>query len=90
MDPATGRSKGYGFVRFMSEQERDRALNEMNGVFVGSRWIWGGASRLEDRTSMYLFLLSFPPKIYALLPILFMGPSFNHTACRAIRVSHTL
>lgn len=36
-DGATGRSKGYGFVRFTSEAERDRALKEMNGVFVGSR-----------------------------------------------------
>ncbi len=30
-DTATGRSKGYGFVRFAVEAERDRALNEMNG-----------------------------------------------------------
>ena len=28
-DPMTGRSKGYGFVRLGSEQERDRALTEM-------------------------------------------------------------
>jgi hypothetical protein len=38
-DTATGRSKGYGFVRFTMESERDRALNEMSGVFVGSRAI---------------------------------------------------
>ena len=35
----TGRSKGFGFVRFGLEAERDRSLNEMNGVFVGSRAI---------------------------------------------------
>lgn len=30
-DPSTGRTKGFGFVRFGSEGERDRALTEMNG-----------------------------------------------------------
>ena len=30
-DNATGRSKGYGFVRFGTEEERDAALTEMNG-----------------------------------------------------------
>ncbi|KAI8475968.1 MAG: hypothetical protein J3K34DRAFT_516890 [Monoraphidium minutum] len=35
-DPATGRSKGYGFVRFASEPERDRAL-EMQGFNLGGR-----------------------------------------------------
>lgn len=38
-DTATGRSKGFGFVRFTNEGERDRALNEMSGVFIGSRAI---------------------------------------------------
>eukprot|EP00198_Chlamydomonas_reinhardtii_P008883 XP_001698220.1 predicted protein [Chlamydomonas reinhardtii] len=37
MDNITGRSKGFGFVRFAVEGERDRALNEMNGVFISSR-----------------------------------------------------
>lgn len=36
-DPLTGKSKGYGFVRFGSETERDRALSEMNGHFLSSR-----------------------------------------------------
>ena len=36
-DPATGRSKGFGFVRFGEEGDRDRALVEMNGVPCGSR-----------------------------------------------------
>ncbi|KAI8470821.1 MAG: hypothetical protein J3K34DRAFT_508565 [Monoraphidium minutum] len=35
-DPSTGRSKGYGFVRFTSEPERDRAL-EMQGFNLGGR-----------------------------------------------------
>lgn len=35
-DPATGRSKGYGFVRFSNEPERDRAL-EMQGYSLSGR-----------------------------------------------------
>ena len=36
-DPMTGRSKGYGFVRFGNEQEKDRALGEMMGHFISNR-----------------------------------------------------
>lgn len=36
-DAATGRSKGYGFVRFSLEAERDKALTEMNGHFLSNR-----------------------------------------------------
>lgn len=36
-DRTTGRSKGYGFVRFGDEGEQLRAMNEMNGQFCSSR-----------------------------------------------------
>jgi RNA recognition motif-containing protein len=36
-DPITGRPKGYGFVRFTNESERDKAMLEMNGQVIGSR-----------------------------------------------------
>ncbi|RVW61126.1 Polyadenylate-binding protein RBP47 [Vitis vinifera] len=36
-DSNTGRSKGYGFVRFGDENERSRAMNEMNGIYCSSR-----------------------------------------------------
>ncbi|XP_044488921.1 polyadenylate-binding protein RBP47-like [Mangifera indica] len=36
-DSNTGRSKGYGFVRFGDENERSRAMTEMNGVYCSSR-----------------------------------------------------
>ena len=36
-DVSTGRSKGYGFVRFGDESERSRAMTEMNGVYCSSR-----------------------------------------------------
>ncbi|XP_028777074.1 polyadenylate-binding protein RBP47B-like [Neltuma alba] len=37
IDSSTGRSKGYGFVRFADENERSRALTEMNGQYCSSR-----------------------------------------------------
>ncbi|KAG9454061.1 hypothetical protein H6P81_006965 [Aristolochia fimbriata] len=36
-DRATGRSKGYGFVRFGDESEQLRAMTEMNGMFCSTR-----------------------------------------------------
>ncbi|KAM7479207.1 hypothetical protein LguiA_027420 [Lonicera macranthoides] len=36
-DSNTGRSKGYGFVRFGDENERSRAMTEMNGMYCSSR-----------------------------------------------------
>ncbi|KAF6158608.1 hypothetical protein GIB67_040122 [Kingdonia uniflora] len=36
-DPNTGRSKGYGFVKFAEEMERNRAMSEMNGVYCSTR-----------------------------------------------------
>ncbi|CAL5348908.1 unnamed protein product [Camellia sinensis] len=36
-DPNTGRSKGYGFVKFADEMERNHAMSEMNGVYCSTR-----------------------------------------------------
>ncbi|KAH7440855.1 hypothetical protein KP509_03G014200 [Ceratopteris richardii] len=36
-DTFTGRSKGYGFVRFGDDTERANAMTEMNGVYCSSR-----------------------------------------------------
>ncbi|CAI0412372.1 unnamed protein product [Linum tenue] len=36
-DPNTGRSKGYGFVKFGDENERNRAMSEMNGIYCSTR-----------------------------------------------------
>lgn len=38
-DMKTGRSRGYGFVAFRDPAEADKALNGMNGEFLGSRAI---------------------------------------------------
>lgn len=37
IDPNTGRSKGYGFVRFGDENEKTRAMTDMNGVYCSNR-----------------------------------------------------
>ncbi|KAF9603637.1 hypothetical protein IFM89_037181 [Coptis chinensis] len=37
IDANTGRSKGYGFVRFADDNEKSRAIDEMNGQFCSSR-----------------------------------------------------
>ncbi|KAJ3674022.1 hypothetical protein LUZ60_006014 [Juncus effusus] len=37
IDVATGRSKGYGFVKFADEAEKNRAMAEMNGMFCSTR-----------------------------------------------------
>jgi RNA recognition motif-containing protein len=36
-DRATGRTKGYGFVKFTDENEQVRAMTEMNGAYCSSR-----------------------------------------------------
>lgn len=36
-DKTTGESKGYGFVKFVSHNDADRALNVMNGHCIGSK-----------------------------------------------------
>ncbi|KAF9622649.1 hypothetical protein IFM89_032570 [Coptis chinensis] len=37
IDATTGRSKGYGFVRFGDDNERSQAMTEMNGQYCSSR-----------------------------------------------------
>ncbi|KAK8585041.1 hypothetical protein V6N13_138982 [Hibiscus sabdariffa] len=44
IDVNTGRSKGYGFVRFGDDTERSNAMTEMNGVYCSSRPMRIGAA----------------------------------------------
>ncbi|KIY46816.1 hypothetical protein FISHEDRAFT_46518, partial [Fistulina hepatica ATCC 64428] len=37
LDPVTGVSRGYGFVRFTDEADQQRALIEMHGLYCLSR-----------------------------------------------------
>ncbi|KAM7266636.1 hypothetical protein ACFE04_004533 [Oxalis oulophora] len=43
-DASSGRSKGYGFVRFGNENERSKAMTEMNGEYCSSRPMRIGAA----------------------------------------------
>lgn len=36
-DALSNRSKGYGFVRFGDEKDRDRSLGEMQGHYIANR-----------------------------------------------------
>lgn len=36
-DPTTGQSRGYGFIRFGDESEQLRSIEELQGVYCGSR-----------------------------------------------------
>lgn len=71
-DKNTGRSKGYGFVRFGDENEQLRALTEMNGVPCSTRAMrigaaankkTGGSQQIQqgiyDLTIVDFFKLSF-------------------------------
>ncbi|XVF63992.1 hypothetical protein PTKIN_Ptkin09bG0131500 [Pterospermum kingtungense] len=44
IDVNTGRSKGYGFVRFGDDTEKSQAMTEMNGVYCSSRPMRIGAA----------------------------------------------
>lgn len=50
VDPASGASKGFGFVRFGDAAERDRAMEEMTGFRIGERPIrCTAATAREDK-----------------------------------------
>ena len=51
VDATTGRPKGFGFVRFGCEADRDRALAEMDGVCLGSRTIRVSAATARRHVS---------------------------------------
>ncbi|XP_071731011.1 polyadenylate-binding protein RBP45-like [Rutidosis leptorrhynchoides] len=50
-DRTTGRSKGYGFVRFGDESEQVRAMSEMNGVLCSSRPMRIGPAASNTKSS---------------------------------------
>jgi RNA recognition motif-containing protein len=37
IDANSGRSRGYGFVRFGDDSDKSQAMTEMNGVYCSSR-----------------------------------------------------
>ncbi|EIW76206.1 RNA-binding domain-containing protein [Coniophora puteana RWD-64-598 SS2] len=58
LDPVTGVSRGYGFVRFTDETDQQRALVEMHGLYCLSR-----PMRISPATAKYK-----PPQVQMNLP----------------------
>mmetsp|Transcript_33777 Transcript_33777/g.60985 ORF Transcript_33777/g.60985 Transcript_33777/m.60985 type:complete len:351 (-) Transcript_33777:69-1121(-) len=50
MDRVTGKSKGYGFMRFSLESERDKALEDMNGALLSTRPIRVNIATVKKET----------------------------------------
>ncbi|KAB1211916.1 Oligouridylate-binding protein 1B [Morella rubra] len=55
-DQKTGRSRGFGFVSFRSQQDAQSAINDLTGKWLGSRqircnWATKGAGANEDKQS---------------------------------------
>ncbi|KAK4356530.1 hypothetical protein RND71_025501 [Anisodus tanguticus] len=67
-DPNTGRSKGYGFVKFADETERNRSMTEMNGMYCSTRPMRISAATPKKSNSVQQqFAVAkavYPPAIY--------------------------
>ncbi|CAN1353826.1 Polyadenylate-binding protein RBP45 [Linum perenne] len=59
IDRLTGRTKGYGFVRFNDEGEQMRAMTEMNGAFCSSRPMRIGVASNKKTMAPRVFAASY-------------------------------
>lgn len=65
IDANTGRSKGYGFVRFGDDNERAHAMTEMRGVYCLNRAMRIGAAT-PRKSSGYQHQYSSPGNLHSL------------------------
>ncbi|KAJ4766855.1 Polyadenylate-binding protein RBP47B [Rhynchospora pubera] len=63
IDANTGRSKGYGFVKFADENEKNRAMTEMNGMFCSTR-----AMRISNAIPKRPTTTTYPATLPAVIP----------------------
>ncbi|KAE9620462.1 hypothetical protein Lal_00019866 [Lupinus albus] len=71
-DPNTGRSKGYGFVKFSDENDRNRAMSEMNGVYCSTRPMRiSAATPKKTNTLQHQYA---PPKAIYPIPVAYTPP----------------
>jgi len=55
IDANTGRSRGYGFVRFGDDNDKSHAMSEMNGVYCSTRPIRIGPATPRRSSGMFIF-----------------------------------
>ncbi|GMH13007.1 hypothetical protein Nepgr_014848 [Nepenthes gracilis] len=85
MDPTTGRSKGYGFVKFADETERNRAMTEMNGAYCSSRPMRISAATAKKTTGVLQqyasvkAMYSAPAYVVSPMPVLSADNDPNNT-----------
>jgi len=65
IDANTGRSRGYGFVRFGDDNDKSHAMSEMNGVYCSTRPIRIGPATPRRSSGMFIFHYS-NLKLYSL------------------------
>jgi RNA recognition motif-containing protein len=56
IDANTGRSRGYGFVRFGDDSDKSNAMTEMNGVYCSTRPIRIGPATPRRSSGMPSFI----------------------------------
>jgi RNA recognition motif-containing protein len=66
-DTNTGRPKGYGFVKFADENDKNCAVAEMNGQYCSTRPMWISAAIPKKSTAILQSLDSFIRICYNLL-----------------------
>lgn len=89
-DQNTGRSRGYGFVAFRSKQEAERALQEMNGEWLGNRAIrcnWANQkqmSGMESNSADYETVFNQSPPTNTTVYVGNLAPEINEPLVRSI------
>ncbi|XP_022754256.1 polyadenylate-binding protein RBP47B'-like [Durio zibethinus] len=81
-DPNTGRSKGYGFVKFSDEIERNRAMTEMNGVYCSTRAMRISAATPKKTTGLqqqYVVAKAVYPAPAYVTPVQMLPPDNDNT-----------
>ncbi|KAL5711009.1 Polyadenylate-binding protein rbp47b' [Ranunculus cassubicifolius] len=90
-DPNTGRSKGYGFVKFQDEMERNRAMSEMNGVYCSTRPMRISAATPKKATGGFQQPQQqyTAPKVYPATPTAYTTPAIQQVPAVEADINNT-
>ncbi|KAL9810861.1 Polyadenylate-binding protein RBP47B' [Arabidopsis thaliana] len=89
-DPSTGRSKGYGFVKFAEESERNRAMAEMNGLYCSTRPMRISAATPKKNVGVqqqYVTKVTVPSAVAAPVQA-YVAPPESDVTCTTISVAN--